>query len=142
MLFPIIIIIFLFVLSTKKIQFIKLFIFFIVSIMLLFLLMLYGCMRTNVDYEQAFRYFIAELFPEFRGAVGATYLNTQDLTFPISQFIFSMCLPRVITDILGINKQNLLFVGKYVAELLGYDSIGIRISFTGELLLCNIFFFC
>lgn len=107
------------------------------------LLMLYGTQRGKgeVDAELFVNFLTADLFPEFRGAVAAFQLNHRDLGPDYTSMILSRFFPGSIAPIIGIDKEHQLSPGGYVADLLGYNGIGIRISLTGELLLSSVWFY-
>lgn len=102
--------------------------------------MYFGTMRANrkLDMDLFLAFLTADLFPEFRGSVAAFPLNKLDLGWEYVSMIFSRMFPGSIAEGLGIDKVHQINIGPYVAKLLGYDGIGIRISITGELLLTNI----
>lgn len=107
------------------------------------LLMLYGTQRGkgDVDTELFMNFLTADLFPEFRGAVAAFHLNHKDLSLEYISMVVSSFFPGSIAPVLGIDKVHQLSPGGYVANLFGYDNIGIRISLTGELLLGSVWFY-
>ena len=118
---------------------------FTVTILCVFtILMLYGTFRGKgeIDMELFYNFLTADLFPEFRGSVAAYKLNSKDLSFDYLSMVFSNLFPGGIASILGIDKEHQLQTGAYVASLFGYENLlGIRISLTGELLLCNLGFY-
>lgn len=108
-----------------------------------FLLMYYGAYRKNgsdMETEFLLDFITGDLFPEFRGAIGSYSLNKKDLSIDFFYFLMANFIPGFVATPLGIDKSKQLSIGSYIADLLGFDGLfGIRISFTGELLLTNMF---
>ena len=92
----------------------------------------------DIDMDIFLYYTTGDLFPEFRGSVAAYSLNKLDLGLSYITMIFANMFPGSIASVLGIDKAHQIVIGGYVADLLGYEDIGIRTSITGELLLTSI----
>jgi hypothetical protein len=102
-------------------------------------MMFYGTYRARADEVKDFfiDYMTADLFPEYRGAVAAYHLNKEDLSAPLISSCTIALIPGAVADAVGVDKSARLSIGGYVAELFGITGIGIRTSFTGEILLTN-----
>jgi hypothetical protein len=114
----------------------------IVTIIVLFSgMMLYGAYRrqanNNMEKSLVIDFITADLFPEYRGAVAIYNIDNEDLSIPLFSAIIVNSIPGSLTNRLGLNKNEQLNMGFYIAEKFGITGYGIRTSLAGELLLTN-----
>lgn len=114
---------------------IKTTIFIFILLILLFLFATYRS-KGSLEADLIVEFITADLFPEFRSAVGAYSLNNKDITSILTTSTFSLLIPGPFATFFGIEKDISILVGKYIGNLLGL-SVGIRTTFIGELLLTN-----